>query len=91
MARPPRRIAVVALILAALVPAEAHAAPCTVTLVRAAGQAFLGSPCCARCRPQRRLLRPPLRRNAPRRRRGARFEGTGTARRSRARFRPRPL
>src|SRR3712207_1731105 len=37
MVRPPRQIALLALILAALVPAVAHAAPGAVTLVRAAG------------------------------------------------------
>ncbi len=42
MARPPRQIALLALVLAALVPAVAHAAPGAVTLVRAAGNA--GSP-----------------------------------------------
>jgi len=42
MARPPRQIAILALVLAALVPAVAHAAPGAVTLVRAAGNA--GSP-----------------------------------------------
>ena len=50
MARPPRQIALLALILAAIVPAVAHAAPGAVTLVRAAGnpgtpaeQSFLSS------------------------------------------------
>src|ERR687898_902199 len=50
MARPSRQIALLALILAVLVPAGAHAAPGAVTLVRAAGstpsiadQAFLSA------------------------------------------------